>query len=60
VDKLDDEGRLKLPSKDKMYLILGLKKEDETEEQERKGGCGVGSSSAQKGCDDGSAVIPIF
>jgi hypothetical protein len=33
VDKLDDEGRLKLPRKDKMYSILGLKKEDETEEQ---------------------------
>jgi hypothetical protein len=29
----------------RMYSVLGLKKEDETEEQEREGRCGVGSSS---------------
>jgi hypothetical protein len=32
VDKLDDEGRLELPSEDKMYSVLRLKKEKETEE----------------------------
>jgi hypothetical protein len=47
VDKLDDEGRLELPNEERMYSVLGLKKEDETKEQEREGRkCGVGSSSA--------------
>jgi hypothetical protein len=36
VDKLDDEGRLEFPSEDQIYSVLGLKKEDETEEQERE------------------------
>jgi hypothetical protein len=44
-----------------MYSVLRLKKEDETEEQEREGRrCGVGSSSARKGCEDGEVVIPVF
>jgi hypothetical protein len=60
VDKLDDEGRLELPSEDQMYSVLGLKKEDESEEQERLGRCGVSFLSAQKGCDDGSTTIPTF
>jgi hypothetical protein len=56
---LDDEGMLELPSEEQMYLILGLKNEDEAEEQEREGRrCGVGSSTAH--CDDGLAAIPIF
>jgi hypothetical protein len=46
---------------ERMYSVLGLKKEDENKEQEREGRrCGVGSSSARKGCEDGSAAIPIF
>jgi hypothetical protein len=60
VDKLDDEGRLELPSEDQMYSVLGLKKGDETEEQEREGRCGVGSLSARKGCEDGPPAISIF
>jgi hypothetical protein len=53
VDKLDDEGRLELPSEEQMYLVLGLKKEDEIEEQEREGRrCGVDSLSARKGCEE--------
>jgi hypothetical protein len=56
---LDDEGMLELPSEEQMYLILGLKNEDETEEQDREGRrCGVGSSTAH--CDDGLAAISIF
>jgi hypothetical protein len=40
---------------------LELKKEDKIEEEEREGRrCGVDSSSAHKGCEDGSAAIPIF
>jgi hypothetical protein len=59
VDKLDDEGRIELPSEEQMYSILGLKNEDETEEQEREGRrCGVDSSTAH--CEDDSTVIPIF
>jgi hypothetical protein len=58
---LDDEGRLKLSSEEQMYSILGLKKEDKIKEQEREGRrCGVGSSAAGKGCDDGLVVILIF
>jgi hypothetical protein len=60
-EKLDDKGRLELLSEEQMYSILGMKKENEKEEQEREGRrCGVGSSSARKGCEDGSATIPIF
>jgi hypothetical protein len=39
VDILDDEGRLEFPCEDQMYSVLGLKKEDETEEQERERRC---------------------
>jgi hypothetical protein len=60
MDKLDDKGRPELPSEEHMCLVLGLKTEDETEEQEREKRCGVGSSSARNGCEDGSGVIPIF
>jgi hypothetical protein len=52
VDKLDDEGRLEFPSEDQIYSVLGLKKEDETEEQERERRC--------DGCEDGSGAILIF
>jgi hypothetical protein len=60
VDKLNDEGRIELPSEEQMCLILGLKVKDEIEEQERKIRCGVGASSARNGCEYGSCAIPIF
>jgi hypothetical protein len=41
VDKLNDEGRIELPSEEQMCLILGLKVKDKIEEQERKTRCGV-------------------
>jgi hypothetical protein len=49
---LDDEGRLEFPSEDQIYSVLGLKKEDETDEQERERRC--------DGCEDGSGAILIF
>jgi hypothetical protein len=61
MDKLDDEGMLELPSEEQMCLILGLKTEDQTEEEEeRNTRCGVGSYTARNGCEDDSGVIPIF
>jgi hypothetical protein len=45
VDKLDDEERLELPSEEQLCLVLGLKTEDQTREQERNSRCGVGSST---------------
>jgi hypothetical protein len=44
-----------------MYSALGLKNKDKIEEQETEGRrCGVSSSSARKGCEDGLALILIF
>jgi hypothetical protein len=48
-----------LPSEERMYSVLGLKKEDDSEEQERET-TRAGSSSGWKEGDDGSATIPIF
>jgi hypothetical protein len=42
------------------WMMKELKAEDEAEEQGRKTRCGVGSSSARNGCEDGSGAILIF
>jgi hypothetical protein len=47
-----------LPSEERMYSVLGLKKEDDSEEQEKET-TRAGSSSWKEG-DDGFAAIPIF
>jgi hypothetical protein len=37
-DKVDDEGRFEVPSEEQVYLVFGLRKEDDNEQQEREGG----------------------
>jgi hypothetical protein len=60
-DMLDDEGRLEFACEEHIYTLLGLRREDvrETQEREKRTG-GAGPSSGGKGCDDSSAAILIF
>jgi hypothetical protein len=37
-DKVDDEGRFEVPSEEQVYSVLGLQKEDDSEQHEREGG----------------------
>jgi hypothetical protein len=60
VERLDDEGRLELPSEEQIYSVLGLKKEDDSEEEQERKRTRAGSSSGWKEGDDGSVAIPIF
>jgi hypothetical protein len=55
---LNDEGIFELPSEEQLYSMLGLKTEDDSEEQERER-TRADSSSGWKEGDDGPA-IPIF
>jgi hypothetical protein len=60
-DKLDDEGKLEFTSEEQLYVVLGLKEEDNRENQEKERRTyDVGPSNSANICDDSSAVIPIF
>jgi hypothetical protein len=60
-DKLDDEGKLEFTSEEQLYVVLGLKEEDNRENQEKERRTyDVGPSNSENICDDSSAVIPIF
>jgi hypothetical protein len=60
-DKLDDKGKLEFASEEQLYLVLGLKGEDDHEKQEKeRRTCGVDTSNGANVCDDSSATIPIF
>jgi hypothetical protein len=60
-DKLDDEGKLEFPSEEQLYLVLGLKEEDDREKQEKKRRtCGDSHCNGGNVCDDSSAAILIF
>jgi hypothetical protein len=37
-DKVDDEGRFEVLSEEQVYSVLGLQKEDDSEQHEREGG----------------------
>jgi hypothetical protein len=59
-DMLDDEGKHKFACEEQLYLVLGLKREDECEKQQKeKRTCGVGSNGSNV-CDDSSTAILIF
>jgi hypothetical protein len=60
-DQLDDECKLKFVSNEQLYHVLGLKGEDDYEEQEKeRATCVVGLSNGANVCDDSLNVIPIF
>jgi hypothetical protein len=60
-DKLDDEGKLEFTCEEQLYVVLGLKEEDNRENQEKERRTYViGPSNGANICDDSSAVIPIF
>jgi hypothetical protein len=60
-DKLDDEGKLEFPSEEQLYLVLGLKGEDDHEKQEKeRRTCGDGPSNGGNIYDDSLAAISIF
>jgi hypothetical protein len=57
-DKVDDEGRFEVLSEEQVYSVLGLQKEDDSEQHEREGG---GSPyRVWNNCDDKSATILIL
>jgi hypothetical protein len=57
-DKLDDEVRLKFRSEEQVYALLGVKKQDDNEKQEREGGASF--YSVLNDYHDKCATIPIF
>jgi hypothetical protein len=60
-EKLDDEGKFEFVSEEQLYLVLGLKGEDDREKQEKeRRTCGVSPSNSRNICDNNSAAIPIF
>jgi hypothetical protein len=59
--KLDDEGKLEFTSEEQLYVVLGLKGEDDCENHEKeRRTCGPGPSNGANVCDDSSAAILIF
>jgi hypothetical protein len=59
--KLDNEGKVEFPSGKQLYLVLGLKGEDNRKKQEKERRTyGDDRSNGGNVCDDSSAAIPIF